>query len=356
MNHNNLFQVWHEQFEQEHVRLIGTLGELVNGGIIEAIQHIGATSVPGMVGSSCVDIGLAVWPFPLAADKRSILEALEYRIIGGYEEAHQQRFLHESGAFQLYIVEPGTEFWFDSVLMRDYLRHNKQAREEISAKKKAAALDKSQLFIQLLPAAYQWWIDHYGFTPLEAITNELNDAAFPWYVASGWALDLFLGRVTRVHHDVDVIVPRANQFDLQKHLIERGWKFLTPYDKRLEVWPLHMRLELPRHQVHAHRADNFIDFLLTDMDGVWMYRREPFIIRSIQRMSLHSESGIPYLAPELVLLFKSKNTSNKERTKDQVDFETTFAHLERERRAWLHWALIATDPDHAWIKMIAETL
>ena len=114
-----------------------------------------------------------------------------------------------------------------------------------------------------------------------------------------------------------------------------------------------MRLELPRHQVHAHREDEFIDILLTDMDGVWKYRREPGIVRSLDKISLKTESGIPYLAPELVLLFKSRNTSNQERAKDQSDFENVLPQLDAERRAWLRWALIATSPGHVWIERLS---
>ena len=148
---------------------------------------------------------------------------------------------------------------------------------------------------------------------MEAIKNEFKDASFQWLVAGGWALDLFLGSVQRVHHDVDIIVPRSAQMELQKYLLERNWKLITPFEKRLEPWPPHMRIELPRHQVHAHRDDAFIDILLTDMNEVWRYRREPLVLRSKEKMSLTSEIGLPYLAPELVLLFKSRNTSNHER-------------------------------------------
>jgi hypothetical protein len=237
-------------------------------------------------------------------------------------------------------------------LLGDYLRHNDKVRDEISAQKSNAALDKSVLFAGLLPDAHQWWIEHYGFAPLEAATHELTEASFPWFVAGGWALELFAGRVQRMHHDVDIIIPRDSQFELQTHLLARDWKLVTPFQKRLERWPPHMRLELPRHQVHAHRGNAFIDFLLTDIHEVWRYRREPLIIRTLERMSLRSESGIPYLAPEQVLLFKSKNTSSHERAKDQTDFERALPHLEPERRAWLRWALVATVPDHPWISQL----
>ena len=180
----------------------------------------------------------------------------------------------------------------------------------------------------------------------------MREASFPWFVAGGWALELFAGRVQRLHHDVDVIVPRSSQFELQNHLLARDWKVVTPFNKRAEPWPPHMRLELPRHQVHAYRGDDFIDFLLTDIDEVWRYRREPLVLRSIEKMSLQSASGIRYLAPELALLFKSKNTGTHERPKDQVDFERILPNLEPERRAWLRWALVATTPEHPWISQL----
>ena len=340
-------------YESERDRLTHELGNVVDGGILEAIQHIGATSVPELFGSSCIDIGLAVWPFPLEAGPRSRLEALGYQIVSGYEESPEQRFRDGSNRFQLYFVEPGSQRWSDLVLTRDYLRHDQAARQALSLQKQNREFDKSQLFENLLPAARGWWVDHYQFSPVESVANELSEASFPWYISSGWALDLFLGNVNRVHHDVDVVVPRPAQMELRKHLAERGWKFITPFEKRLEFWPPHMQLEFPRHQVHAHRETEFIDILLTDMDGVWKYRREPSIVRSLDKISLRTDSGIPHLAPELVLLFKSKNTSNQERTKDQADFERVLPQLDAERRAWLRWALIATSPDHIWIEQLS---
>jgi len=348
-----MYQTWKEQFQSESEKLSNALGWITSGGIVETTQHIGATSIPGLEGSSCVDIGMAAWPFPLEAAARSRLEALGYQIVDEYTESPQQRFKHESGSFQLVIFESGIADWYDYLLAGDYLRHNDQVRDKVSAKKKDA-VDNSILYTALLPAARQWWIEHYGFSDLEAIANELKDAPFEWYVSGGWALDLFRGKVGRVHHDVDITLPRSAQLELQKHLTDRGWILITPYEKKLEAWPHHMRLELPRHQIHAHRNGIFIDILLTDISEVWRYRREPVIIRAKEKMSLRSESGIPYLAPELVLLFKSKNTGTHERTKDQSDFENVVSQLDLERRAWLHWAITATDPKHMWRKQLIE--
>lgn len=338
-----------ERFETERDRLVDALGKITEGGIIQAIEHIGATSVPGLYGSRGIDIGMAVWPFPLEAGPRARLEALGYRLLSGYEGSPEQRFRHEPDDFQLCLVEFGAARWYDMLLVRDYLRSVHTARDAFSEQKKTGAVPTSELFARTLPAAHEWWISYHRFSPVDAVVNELKDAPFLWYISSGWALDLFLGQVDRVHHDVDVVVPRSAQMKLQHHLIGRGWGLVTPFENRLELWLPDMPLEPPRHQVHAHRGDDFIDFLLTEIDEVWVYRREPLVIRSPERMGLSTPAGIPYLAPELALLFKSKNTSNKERPQDQQDFERVLPHLEPERRAWLRWALVATSPDHPWI-------
>jgi hypothetical protein len=161
-----------------------------------------------------------------------------------------------------------------------------------------------------------------------------------------------------VHQDVDVVINRADQLLLREHMGARGWRFLTPLHGKLEAWPPHMRLEMPRHQAHAHRDGHFIDFLLTDLlltdlgSQVWFYRRTPLIIRHAQQAFRQSPQGIPYLAPELVLLYKSKNTSTGQRPRlnDQRDYEAVAPHLSPEARAWLRWALLAGDTGHPWIE------
>jgi GrpB-like predicted nucleotidyltransferase (UPF0157 family) len=345
---------WPEHFAQERTRLLNVLGEVTTGGIVENLQHIGATSVPGMAAQPCIDIAMTVWPFPLEAQPIADLAALGYTAVAGFEAAPEQRFGRADGAVRLYIVEPGGARWTNYLLIRDYLRHHPAAQQRYQPDGFTHPLtdiaSKPPILDRLLSEATSWWLDEIGFAHLDSVAGELAELRCPWYVSSGWALDLFLGRVTRIHHDVDIVLNRGDQLVLQEYMTQRGWRFVTPFEQRLEPWPPHMRIEAPRHQVHAHREGAFIDFLLSPLDqGVWRYRRQPTIVRDAARMSLRSTQGIPYLAPELVLLFKSKTTGSQERGKDQLDFEQAQPYLEDERRAWLRWALIATEPSHPWI-------
>ena len=47
----------------------------------------------------------------------------------------------------------------------------------------------------------------------------------PWFIAGGWAIDLFLGRVTREHADIEIAVLRTDQQFLRQHL--RSWRGLV---------------------------------------------------------------------------------------------------------------------------------
>jgi GrpB-like predicted nucleotidyltransferase (UPF0157 family) len=353
---------WSERFVQQRDQLLGALGAMTDGGIVERLEHIGATSVPGLFRSSCLDIALAVWPFPLEQPVRQALASIGYELDPAVAGAPEQRFRQVSGAIQLYVVEAGSPLWMDYLVLREHLRHDMAAREAFSARKREWVngvspsryrAAKGRWLDDLLVDARRSWIVREGFAPVQRAAEELHDFPAAWHIGGGWALDLFLGRVTRIHDDVDVAVARADQATLHQHLTARGWTLLTPFEQRLQPWPAHMRLELPRHQVHAHRSGAFIDFLLGDIEnGVWRYRRDPTIIRTVDRMGLRSDAGMQYLAPEVALLFKSSRDNGTTRAKDQADFEETYQLLEAERQAWLRWALTATNPAHPWLERL----
>ncbi len=363
-NAPNAILDWSEQFTRERARLIAALGEVTEGGRIEASAHIGATSLPDVPTRPCLDIGLAVWPFPLEAPEEAALEALGYRSLPGTDGTAERRYLHAVNSVQLLCVAAGSPEWTDYWLLRDYLHNNQSARQEYAALKEAtlktadprnAAYQaaKAQFFLQALADAASWWIRHAGFAPVQAVAEELADLLCPWVIAGGWAIDLFLGRVTRVHHDVDVVIARNDQLTVQAYLSARGWKWAAPNEQRLEPWPPQTTLELPRFQAHAHRDGAVLDFLFSPIEnGIWRFRRDPSIVRTVERMRLKTEAGLPFLAPELALLFKSKRTEGAGRSKDEADFEKIQALLEPERRTWLRWALTITDPEHPWIERL----
>ena len=169
----------------------------------------------------------------------------------------------------------------------------------------------------------------------------------PWWIAGGWAIDLHLGRKTRGHEDLDVAVLRGDQLRLRSHL--SSWDIRIAHEGRLELWPEGQRLELPRQGLWARRDPEGpwqLDLLLQEHeDNVWRYRRDPAVAVPLDEIGLSTDEGIPYLRPEIVLLFKSK----ARREHDEADLEAVLPGLGPAAQARLKGWLPA---GHPWLGRI----
>jgi hypothetical protein len=58
--------------------------------------------------------------------------------------------------------------------------------------------------------------------------------------------------------------------------------------------------------------------------------------------------SLPYLAPEIQLLYKSKAP----RPRDEVDFAEIGPLLNSGARSWLHGAITRVNPDHHWLRLL----
>jgi hypothetical protein len=184
----------------------------------------------------------------------------------------------------------------------------------------------------------------------------MRDFDRPWFVAGGWAIDLFLNRITREHSDIEIGIYRQDQQRLQKYLPH--WSLdkavTTPGSSEWISWQPNEELRLPIHQIRAKRKVGRleeIEFFLNECrNESWLSRRHADLGRPREEVSLISAVGIPILAPEIQLLFKAKNT----RTKDKSDFEETIVKMNRPQRAWLLDALRRYYPEHEWVAMIGR--
>jgi hypothetical protein len=197
--------------------------------------------------------------------------------------------------------------------------------------------------------------DHADWEPLRPadIADLLAGFDAPWWIAGGWALDLFLGAETRRHDDIDVAVLRRDQLALYDWL--RGWDlhYATP-DHTLQPWDGRL-LRPPIHGIWARRSHDATapwtcDFLLDeDRDGRWVYRRDSAITRSLDDLG-GLRNGAPYLCPEVVLLYKSKNPTPK----DDADFDLVLPRLSSSGRLWLCQTLRTCDAGHRWVQRLAQ--
>jgi len=183
----------------------------------------------------------------------------------------------------------------------------------------------------------------------DEVADLFADVDLPWYVAAGWAIDLFLGGERREHEDLEVAVPNA-RFDELAHVLE-GFEVVV-ITGRAEATPLAEARDclMDTHQTWIRepssgkwRADVFRE----PSDGdTWICRREPAIRMKYEQLIEWTEDGIPYARPEIVLLFKAKHSAQ---AKNQADFAAVLPHLDRRRRGWLRDALSRVHPGHAWL-------
>lgn len=171
-----------------------------------------------------------------------------------------------------------------------------------------------------------------------------------WFVAGGWAIDLFLGRVTRQHDDIEIAIFRRDQLAVQKYLDK--WVLKKAENNLLSSWKQGEFLKLPVHTIHCFNAQAeppFFEILLNEFDdNTWIFRRDKMITKPFSELFLTSQSGIKFLCPEVVLLYKSKNP----RTKDEQDFRNTVERLDEKTIAWLRAALAVCDPENSWLQKL----
>jgi hypothetical protein len=190
------------------------------------------------------------------------------------------------------------------------------------------------------------------------VAEILGNLRAPFYFAGGWAIDLHLGRVTREHHDIDVLLMRSDHLGLHKALKQFSLKKIIPHPEGLANrgtvadWPPGKRLELPIHQINAYRATEaepaFQVMLAESSDDEWIFRRNPEIRMPLARMGFHPLWGLPYLAPEIVLLFKAKHLE----ARDRIDFDNALPALSADARRWLRDAIVKTHPGHEWLNVL----
>ena len=182
---------------------------------------------------------------------------------------------------------------------------------------------------------------------LSAIFDILRPFRGTWAFAGGWAIDLWLGRTTRPHADVDVVLFRDEQRLLRDTF--EDWQFSIAQSGSLLPWPREHVLHLPIHEIHATTPDGSkVEFLLNERRGnSWVFRRDTTIELPIERAIRHAQN-VPILAPEIVLLFKSKAP----RQVDQADFESAVPALDDDSRSWLKSALARTVVQHPWLERL----
>jgi hypothetical protein len=175
----------------------------------------------------------------------------------------------------------------------------------------------------------------------------------PWFIAGGWAIDLYLEQVTRPHNDIEIAIYRNDQLNLQSFLSD--WdliKVVPSPEMHNEVWSKGEYLELPVHEIRALRRNDDpgeLEILLNETrNDRWVFRRNQNITLPLSRIGIYALDSIPCLCPEIVLLFKAKDPMPK----DEADFFRVFNKLNNDQCKWLFNAIQLCHPGHPWLTLL----
>ena len=206
----------------------------------------------------------------------------------------------------------------------------------------------------------------------------LSSHRFTYAFCGGWAIDLFLNYESRKHGDIDVLAFWTERDEIILYMQSLGFDVyeMLGGSKARHITDVAIQMKCKRNifcckadcdLIHLSKTDekdichidfqsagqtklNFIEFLFNDKDDTDLhYARNHSIKRKLKDAILVND-GIPYLAPEICLLYKSTDT---ERNGYQQDFDLAIRQMDSTQRDWLNQALLYLYPDgHKWIPCV----
>jgi len=173
------------------------------------------------------------------------------------------------------------------------------------------------------------------FEPCLRVKAIMNKYGYPWFIAGGWAIDLFLNRETREHEDIEIGIYRKNQMQLYRYFGKQKKYYIDNTShigkKERRVWNKEY-LRLPIHEVYVEYEGLEIEVLLNEKyEDNWIYRLNEKIKLNEEKAILYNEKEIPFLCPEIVLLHKSKHM----RDKDIADISNASKKMDESQKKWL---------------------
>lgn len=201
----------------------------------------------------------------------------------------------------------------------------------------------------------------------------MNNVNIPWAICGGFAIDLFLKKDIRTHSDIDICVFEKDREKILRYMLQNNWNVyefrgqgkVRPLNAAslsetgrnfmctngecdiVNFYPCEEENFLYHEFIHTGIKEfNYVEFLfnITDED-YFVFDKNQGIKRELSKEILLN-SGIPYLAPEIVLLYKSSWSENVEY---QYDFEQTYWQMNDEQKMWFSQNLdVLYSKGHRW--------
>jgi hypothetical protein len=218
-----------------------------------------------------------------------------------------------------------------------------------------------------------------SFALINSLVNFLGPLSVEWFVSGGWAIDIHLNQVTRKRCDLDISVPFSDRLKCIEFFLGEGWRIegklgggfrtlrkVSDYNDDIHYsWSFpegvdfvseYMDDDGNRRIAYNRDSQSELDYIEVFFDvirgGRFNFRRDPRVKRREDRAILERE-GVRYLAPELVLLFKSNRLSEK----NLLDFDAAVDYLGGDALVWLIEALsLVYGNPHIWLKQLEDKL
>ena len=204
----------------------------------------------------------------------------------------------------------------------------------------------------------------------------LKNGDFEYAFCGGFAIELFLNRSIRKHGDIDVSVFWEDRNKIILYMQSLGWNVyemcgggiahhITNVNNQIRakrnIFCFKAECSLVKLSPHGktdmyyidfdHRGQtklDFIEFLFNNRsDEAFLYARNENIMLPISKAIL-TQNEIPYLTPELILLYKSTDT---EREGYQFDYDSAISQMTTVQKEWLQTALKTMNPSgHKWLE------
>ncbi|HLO14509.1 MAG TPA: hypothetical protein VK206_06760 [Anaerolineales bacterium] len=173
------------------------------------------------------------------------------------------------------------------------------------------------------------------------------EAPFAWGLAGGYAIEEFLGKSIREHGDIDIVVFRDNQIQLQRWL--GNWQlYAADPPGTLRPWLTEEYLPFGIHDIWCHKmgADSWqMQVMLAEVEGDEWFSRRNSRVRGKRDELFTNYSDMPCIKVEVQLLFKARNI----RPKDNLDFQVCLPLMSEYARQWLFDQLNLSFPEgHIW--------
>ena len=207
----------------------------------------------------------------------------------------------------------------------------------------------------------------------EKLKDFMAESNFPWAVCGGFALDLFLGRNIRPHGDIDLCLLEKDREAAKEYALGNGWRVYEfrgwgkvrplgwgmPSDPGrnlmcvgdgcdlVKFYPCEEEGMLYHQFLHTGMKEfHYLEFLFNSTDGADLVLDQRSGVRRELSKAFLLRDGIPYLAPEIVLLYKASNSENPAY---QLDFDETYPALNQEQKIWFLRGMNLLYPQgHPW--------